>query len=424
VESANGAARLACSFGVVNNPAMSAEETPIALAPVRLPLALLAATGFLSSLGARIIDPLLAVIARDFETSVAATSVVVAAFTLPYGFNQIVLGPVGDRYGKLRVLLAALVGYALFMSGCAFAADLPGLVLMRACAGAASAGLIPTCLAYIGDAVPYQDRQVALSRFLTGAVLAQTMAGPLGGVFGEYLGWRGVFVLLGGLALVLAVVMAWQLPAMADRRHNAATFSRANYVTLLRSRPARVLLGVTLIEGMLLPGAFPFIAPYLVERFDLSYLAVGLILSCFGPGALGYTYFASALLRRLGEPGLVLCGGALVAGTLWVALALGSWPAFILVQMALGLGYFMLHSVMQALWTELLPHARATAVSSFVFMLFLGQALGALAMGGAIALWDYSTAFHLDVAGTIALTVGLFFYMRRNHLPGIRSESA
>jgi len=416
--------RLARSFGVVNNPAMATDRTLAASAQAPLPLALLAAVGFLSALGARIVDPLLAVIARDFGTSVAAVSVVVAAFTLPYGLNQIILGPVGDRFGKLRVLLAALLGYALFMSSCAFAADLPWLVLLRACAGAASAGLIPTCLAYIGDAVPYQDRQVVLSRFLTGALLAQTLAGPLGGVFGEFLGWRGVFVLLGGMSLVLGVVLAWRISALPDRRHDAATFSRENYVALLRSRPALLLLGVTLAEGMLLPGAFPFIAPYLVERFDLSYLSVGLILSCFGPGALGYTYFAPGLVRRLGEPGLVLCGGALVAGTLWVALSLDSWPAFILVQMALGLGYLMLHSVMLARWTGLLPDARATAVSSFVFMLFLGQALGALAMGGAIALWDYSTAFHLDVAGTIALTVSLFFYMRCNHMAGAQTGSA
>ena len=123
------------------------------------------------------------------------------------------------------------------------------------------------------------------------------------------------------------------------------------------------------------------------------------------------------MLERLREPGLVLCGGLLVAGTLLAALELGSWFLFIPVPMALGLGYFMLHSVMQTRATELLPDARATAVSLFIFMLFLGQALGALLMGGAIAIWGYHGAFHLDLAAIVLLTLWLANYMRHRYEP-------
>jgi predicted MFS family arabinose efflux permease len=403
----------------VKNRHMSDSGSSSGLAQSRLPLGLLAAAGFLSALGARIIDPLLAVLAHDFQTTVAATSVLVAAFTFPYGINQLLVGPLGDRYGKLRVLLLALTGYTIFMTACAFATGLPSLILLRACAGACSGGLIPTCLAYIGDAVPYQNRQVALSRFLTGVVLAQAISGPLGGLFGEFLGWPGVFLLLGGIGFLTAILLATQLRGLPDIRHQRSVFNRQNYLTLLRHPPARLLLLMTLVEGAWLPGAFPFIAPYLVERFDLSYVAVGLILSAFGLGALFYTRYASTLVRVLGEPGLVLAGGFLVAGSLMVAFQLDSWPLFILVQMSLGLGYFMLHGVMQARATELLPEARATAVSSFVFMLFLGQALGALSMGAHIGNWGYRTAFHIDIAGVTVLTLCLFVYMRRAHLSDV-----
>ncbi len=390
---------------------------PSAAAATRLPLGLLAAAGFLSTIGARIVDPLLAVLAVDFNTSVATVAILIAAFTLPYGCSQLILGPVGDRFGKLRVLLGALGFYALFMTLCALAPDLPTLALLRACAGAASAGLIPTCLAYVGDAVRYEDRQVALSRFLIGVVMAQALAGPLGGVFGEFFGWRGVFVLLGAGGLAVGLLLLTRIRDLPDRASGSTTFDRRNYATLLAHRPARLLLIVTIIEGILLPGTFPFLAPYLVEHFGLSYLAVGLILSCLGLGAMIYTCFAQVLLARLGEPGLVLWGGLLVAVTMGLALLLGHWVLFILVEMAFGLGYFMLHSVMQARATELLPEARATAVSLFIFMLFLGQGLGALLMGAAIALWGYNTAFLIAVAGTIVLTLWLANYMRRSYVP-------
>lgn len=396
---------------------MSQPDTHDATAERPLPLFLLGAAGFLSAIGARIVDPLLAVLANEFHTSISVVSLLITAFTVAYGCNQLILGPVGDRFGKLRLLVGTLAFYTLFMFACALAADLSALMVLRACAGAASAGLIPTCLAYIGDVVRYEDRQVVLSRFLTGVVLAQMLAGPLGGLFGEFIGWRGVFVLLGAGGLLAGLALFARLRHLPDRRHDAATFRRATYTLLLRHRPARLLLVVTIIEGILLPGSFPFIAPYLVDHFGLSYFVVGLVLSCLGLGALIYTRHAAMLLRKLGEAGLVLYGGLLVAVTMGVALLLNSWMLFILVEVALGLGYFMLHSVMQARATELMPNARATAVSLFIFMLFLGQGLGAVLMGCAIAVWGYGTAFQLNVAATLVLTVWLANYMRRTAIP-------
>jgi predicted MFS family arabinose efflux permease len=216
----------------------------------------------------------------------------------------------------------------------------------------------------------------------------------------------------------VAAALAVRMRHLSDPRGGTVTFDSRNYLALLRYRPAMLLLGVTVVEGILLPGAFPFVAPYLVARFDLSYLTVGLILSCFGVGALGYTWYAAGLLARLGEPGLVLAGGFLVAATILAAVELDNWLLFIPVPLALGLGYFMLHSVMQTRATELLPEARATAVSLFIFALFLGQGLGALLMGGAIALWGYRTAFQIDAAAMMLMTVWLAHYMRRHRIAG------
>jgi predicted MFS family arabinose efflux permease len=209
-----------------------------------LPLGLLAAAGFLSAAGARVVDPLLSLMAHDFSTTVPAVSVIIAAFTLPYGLNQLLLGPLGDRYGKLRVMLGALIGYTVFTTLCATASGLPSLTLLRACAGASSAGLIPVCLAYIGDAVPYEMRKITLSRFATGVVLAQIMAGPLGGAIGEFVGWRGVFLLLGSVGVVVAATLAVRMRALPDRRNGRAV-SGAAYRALLARSDARMLLLVT-----------------------------------------------------------------------------------------------------------------------------------------------------------------------------------
>lgn len=380
---------------------------------IALPLGLLAAAAFLSSAGARIVDPLLHAIATDFSVSVPDLWVVIAAFTLPYGLNQLLLGPVGDRFGKLRVMLGALVGYALFTGACALASDLAGLAVLRACAGAASAGLIPVGMAYIGDAVPYDQRQVTLSKFLTGIVLAQTLAGPVGGVFGQYVGWRGVFLVLATLAVLVAAAFAARIRGLPDRRSPGRMFKPENYVRMASHRTGRLVLLAAMLDGALFVGCFPYLAPYLHEHFDLSYAQVGLILACFGLGAWSYTRLARPLLARLGEGGLVLAGGLLMAAALATAVGSGRWWLFVPVELALGLGFFMLHSVLQAQATEMLPQARATAVATFACLLFLGQSVGALLVGAAIARFGYPTAFLLDSGCIVLLAVWLARVLRR-----------
>jgi len=380
---------------------------------IALPLGLLGAAAFLSSAGARIVDPLLHAIATDFAVTVPDLWVVIAAFTLPYGLNQLVLGPVGDRFGKLRVMLGALVGYALFTGACALASDLKGLAVLRACAGAASAGLIPVGMAYIGDAVPYEQRQVTLSKFLTGIVLAQTLAGPVGGVFGQYVGWRGVFLVLASLAILVAVAFAARIRGLPDRRSPGRMFKPENYIRMASHRTGRLVLLAATLDGAMFVGCFPYLAPYLHEHFGLSYAQVGLILACFGLGAWIYTRLARRLLARLGEGGMALAGGLLMALALAAAVASGRWWLFVPVELALGLGFFMLHSVLQARATEMLPQARATAVATFACVLFLGQSVGALLMGGAIARLGYPAAFLLDTGGIVLLTLWLSQMLRR-----------
>ena len=380
---------------------------------VALPLGLLAAAAFLSSAGARIVDPLLHPIATEFAVPVPSLWILIAAFTLPYGLNQLVLGPVGDRFGKLRVMLGAMVGYGLFTGACALATDLSSLSLWRACAGAASAGLIPVGMAYIGDAVPYEQRQVTLSKFLTGIVLAQILAGPVGGVFGEYVGWRGVFVVLALLSVGVSVALALRLRGLPDHRNPGRMFRPENYVRMATHRTGRLILVAAALDGMLFVGCFPYLAPYLHERFGLSYAEVGLILACFGLGALFYTRFARRLLTLLGEGGMVLVGGLLIAAALAVAVASDRWWLFVPVELVLGLGFFMLHSVLQARATEMLPQARATAVAMFACLLFLGQSVGALLMGGAIARFGYGVAFLLDAGLIVLMTLWLAHILHR-----------
>jgi MFS family permease len=113
------------------------------------------------------------------------------------------------------------------------------------------------------------------------------------------------------------------------------------------------------------------------------------------------------LLSWLGETVLVVLGGILVVTGFATAAASPVWHLIVLAELMLGLGYFTLHSVLQTRATELLPEARATAVSGFVFMLFTGQSLGVLMMSGAIAVLGYRLAFAINAVAIVALILWL-----------------
>jgi predicted MFS family arabinose efflux permease len=157
---------------------------------------------------------------------------------------------------------------------------------------------------------------------------------------------------------------------------------------------------------VLFGGGFPFVGAYLIQEFGLSPARAGLITASFALGSFLYTRQARRFLAVLGERGLVLAGGVLLAaGLAGLALAPGWWAVLALMSL-FGLTFFLFHGVLQARSTEVLPDARATAVGAFAMALFVGQFSGSLAMGQVLAALGYRGTF--AVAAAIMLGLALW----------------
>lgn len=373
-----------------------------------IPIALFALAGFATGSGMRMLDPLLPLIAAAFGVGVSQATVVVAGFVLPYGLVQLVAGPLGDRMGKVRIACFALLLYGIGLVASVFATGLPMLVVLRAWCGCFAGAVIPLLMAHIADSVPYADRQVAISRFLTGMVMAQLISGPVSGVVAEYAGWQAPFLLYGLLALAVAGVLGWRLGSSLWRRPAETARGRgmAAYLDLLNRPSGRWMMGIAFLDGFwLFGGAFPFVGSFLIEGFGRNAAQAGLIVAGFGLGAFGYTRLARPLLARFGERGLLTVGGVAVAAALGVLAVAPAWGVVAVVQVALGLAFYMFHGVLQTQATEALPEARGTAVGAFALALFLGQAAGSLAFGLGLAFIGYRGAFAVAACGTLALAL-------------------
>ena len=239
-------------------------------------------------------------------------------------------------------------------------------------------------MAFIGDHVPYERRQTALARFLTGTILGIISGQVLGGVLGEVVGWRAVFLVLGAVFLVIGILLLVEVrSARVPPPRLTGSISRAaltrGYAALLRRPWTRVVLATVCAEAFFFYGAFTFVGAYLHEVFGLDYARVGLLLGCMGLGGLLYALTVRQFVRTLGERGLALGGGVAIA-VAFPAVAFGSlWliaPAIAL----LGLGLHMLHNTLQTNATHMAPEARGLAVSTFANVLFHGTGCRRLAV--------------------------------------------
>lgn len=73
-------------------------------ASAREAIAFLALAAFNAGISFRCVEPMLPQLAADFDTSVSAASAIVTSFAFAYAGSVLVQGPLGDRYGKLRVV--------------------------------------------------------------------------------------------------------------------------------------------------------------------------------------------------------------------------------------------------------------------------------------------------------------------------------
>jgi len=353
---------------------------------------LLALAGFNAGISHRCVEPMLPKLAEEFDTSVSAAAIVMTTYAFAYAASLLLQGPLGDRYGKLRVVTIGMALAGIASLGCAVAWDTPSLAVMRLATGMFASASVALGLAYIGDVVALGERQATIAHFIAGSMLGQ-MLGPLaGGALTDWIGWRGSFDVLGVVFLCVAAVLLVRTRANWPAAPGAPLRPLAVYRDLWSLTAMRWLLAVGVAETFFFFGAFAFLGAFLKTRFDASFTTLGLVLAGYGLGGLAFSFTAGAFIRRLGERGMVLAGGA-IGAVLFLAIVLApdlSWT--LPCTVGLGLAFYLIHNTIQAKATEVAPQARGSAVALYAAGWALGQALGVGAVGLAVAALGYAPA--------------------------------
>ncbi|MDO9712624.1 MFS transporter [Paracraurococcus lichenis] len=374
---------------------------------------LLGLSSFSGALSGRVTDPFVTTIAAEFATTADQAALLATVFAVPFAAIQPILGPVGDALGKKRIIRVALLLLSVFALLAPLAPDLGTLMLLRALTGMAAGGVMPLTLATVADAVPIAERQVALSRVVVFAIAGQIGGGALAGVLAPFLGWRGVLGLCGAVALAASALL-FLIPfggPPEPRRRFAPAKAIERYGMILRLPAARLLYASVFIEGLLVFGTFPWLAPVLESRglggAASATLEAGLAVAAFGCGGFVYAALARPMLARLGQSRMVRLGGV-IAGLALLGFAVAPFAVlFIAAGLVLGTGFYMIHNSIQTRVTEVAPEARGSAVALHACHFFGGQSLGPVLVGLAIGGFGAPAAFALAAAGICALGVRL-----------------
>ena len=291
--------------------------------------------------------------------------------------GQLLIGPLSDKYGRKKTLLASLFLFCMATMGCLYAPDIRWFVFFRLLQGMTGAGGVVISKSIATDL--YEGRELARFYALLSSVqgLAPICAPVLGGLLLETTDWKGIFwILLAiGVSLVIALCFFKESLPVERRVSGNALASFRHYPPVLRNKR---FIGYVLAQAFAMGVMFAYIAasPFIFqEHYRLSPLAYSL---CFGANALAIMLGSLTVpffrtVEQALKAGAVGFGGVslLVAGVLVtdapVAMVEGCLFVFLLF-----LGLILPSSTTLALDEERSNSGNASAVLGFLIFLFGG----------------------------------------------------
>jgi DHA1 family bicyclomycin/chloramphenicol resistance-like MFS transporter len=339
--------------------------------------------------------PALPRIGDEFHTGPAQVQLTLTACLVGLAVGQLLVGPLGDRWGRRRPVLAGLGLYAVTSLLCALATSPATLTVARLGQGMAGGAAIVIARAVVRDLHSGAAAAAYFSRLMLIFGVAPVVAPSVGGFVLRVTNWRGIFVILTAIGVLVFVAANAFLPEtlpVARRHADGVTAILRGMRSLLRDRG---YVGYVLALGMAGAGLFAYISGssfVLQGVYGASPQVYGLL---FGLNAFGFVLVGQLNGRlvhrvppyRLLSVALVVLVGAAVGllfAARWHSLLAVAVPLFVFMS---ALGMVLPNS--QALALDLHPD-RAGAASAL--------------LGAAQSLCGAITAPLVGLAGTLSAT--------------------
>ncbi len=395
---------------------MSAKNLPHK-AVVRVPreIKVLIAAAFLIAIGFGIVAPVLPQFAQSFDVSVSAAAVVVSVFA----FTRLIFAPLSgvlvERWGERSTYVVGILIVGASSAACAFAQNYWQLLLFRGLGGIGSTMFTVAAMGLLIRLAPPQARG-KVSSLYAGSFLLGNIAGPaVGGLLAGF-GMQLPFLVYAGALLVVAILVATQLPAMKATAVSAGTAAPAKAAAL----PLSTALGIPAYRAVLTSGfangwsAFG-IRMALVPLFATVALGAGpevagISLAVFAIGTAIALTFSGRLADSWGRKPMILAGLAVNGAAMGVLGFTGNEFWFFLVSAIAGLGSGLMGPAQQASVADVIGNKRSggKVLATFQMSSDLGAIIGPIAAGVLVDFFSYGLAFAM---ATVVSVISMAFWL-------------
>lgn len=303
----------------------------------------------------QMISPLLPDLMAAFGLGAGRAGLLVSVYAIAAAVVSFAIGPLSDRTGRRKMLIAALIVFTAATLLCGLAWDYASLVAFRAVTGAAAGVLSLNITACIGDHFPYNRRGAAMGLVMSGYFAAMILGVPAGAFVAEAWSWRWAFGAFAGAGLLLWVpalaILPHRVPAV--RGDSAADMIKGYGRFLVRTGPLAIIAASFLVSASTV-GFITFVGTWLRDAYGLSTDWIGLVFLFSGLGALLGSPLAGYLSDRAGKRGVVVVSGLVMAGLLaaipWIT---GLLPVVFAGFILTGIAGAFRHAPLQALVTAM-----------------------------------------------------------------------
>ncbi len=174
--------------------------------------AALAISGVVIGIDGTVLSLALPTLATDLHASTAQLQWFVDGYLLVLGAMMLPAGLLGDRFGRKRLLLAALALFGLGSLACAYASSAGQLIAARALLGLAAAFVLPLSLSVLPVLFDEAERQRALAIVASSAIASYPLGPIVGGWLLTNFWWGSVFLINVPVIAVALLAVTFLMP--------------------------------------------------------------------------------------------------------------------------------------------------------------------------------------------------------------------
>lgn len=285
-------------------------------------------------------------IVKSLSLAKADVGPLLSASLLGVLFGAALIGSLGDRLGRKRLIIGGCLAYGLLSLAAAACSVLWELVLLRFLIGLGLGGVLPNALALASDLARRGSEATAAGLIGIGITFGGVLAGLAAAALMPAYGWPSVFVVGGALPLVI-VLLLWAVlpesPAQSRGRFpsTAARPSMSGPAALFRDGLAAQTVAIWVIFAAILLCVYLLSGwiPLLLNQSGFSTRSAALIGAAYQGGGVAGGVLASLLLKKRGWD--VVAGFASLAVASMVFLVCGPTSTFYLVLGVVLAGFFV-----------------------------------------------------------------------------------